>query len=212
MSFQSEITRAVDGLKHEACDAIRRAYDDIFRTLTDPTFDKSFSGLKFASMEKDLVGRKALDMENWFRETVKKAAIAAGMSETDAQLYWSKVYCVIPAAMPEITYIDASKIDAITSTRKIPKRSGMSNGNSGRRANERRLTDYRRTGPFAIIQEVFQPFLGSPSPHQEVEVEETVIDTDRLKEICGSRKKDITECFEKWLHDGCRLAIDTWPE
>lgn len=42
--------------------------------------------------------------------------------------------------------------------------------------------------------------------------EETFIDEAELERICGERSRYITECFEKWLRDGCRLAIGAWPE
>lgn len=215
---------------------IREIYRSIWYVLTAPDFDKSFGGQKFVSMEKDLVGRVALDVENWFRVNVKNAAIAAGMTETDAQLYWSKVYYALSVAMPEITYVDASKIDAIISTRKVPRPSsdqmdvrnytGIAAAAVTATAGAvlfRSLTKNPLIRISAIVGSGLAGYWCSSVIHAQekrniglssraMEAEVAFIDEEELNRICKERTENIAECIAKWLVTGYELAVKTWPE
>lgn len=114
MSFHSEMTQAVKELKRGTREAIESAYNDIYRTLTSKDFDWAYAGLKFSSMEKDVIGRLALAAEEDFRTAVKREAKKAELETSEVELYWANVYHNMDSSMPKFEYMDSSRVDAIS--------------------------------------------------------------------------------------------------
>lgn len=188
---------------------IQDVYKQIQNILTSSDFDKSFSAMKFASMEKELIGRMVLDTETWFRENVKGSAANAGMSELDAELYWSKVYYDLPSSMPEISYIDIADIDAIICVKGVGRSDGQKKDKRAGKREGLKTKDQKAEGLKVHLIGKFTP---QAAVDQGTETEETCINETKLREICKKRKRIVSECLEKWIEHGRDLAIKAWPE
>jgi len=201
-------------------------YDELTRALKSSNFDKDMLPFKFASTEKRLIGEETRSIAQWFMDAVKVAALEAGKSEQEAQIFWSSVYCLLPSPLPVVKYIDVSAIDVAQGSQEAQSQNNGTRGSIDAgdvlstlgvgtllAALSSLLTDKPAgkilsfaggaIGGHVTYNKIKEKLESSmvPSPVPD-EAPELVLDEEKLSWICAARAGEMMKCFATWLSQG----------